>query len=274
MNRHRYIEFKDIKICHHGPYVLTGISNLETGSATSRKINYIDTDGSERRDIFYSERVFEISGIIHAENADEMVKLKRRLISRCCLKEEFMIEYFNRCEKYVAPCFFDKLPTFGNRQGWILPFKLYTVIPGFFWQSALLHKIDIFGYEDEMTESFTLPCVFTSRFHKKAVSNMGDGAVYPVFVVKCNASSPGSTILLKNNTTGKQVLINYQTSDGEVVTVDMANQYVQSSINGNITNRVTLDSEFFSLEQGVNEIESVSAGNVVVTQFREQFLGV
>lgn len=274
MNRHRYIAFKDIKICHYGPYVLTGISNLETGGATSRKINYIDTDGSERRDIFYNERVFEISGVIHAENADDMVKYKRRLISRCSLKEKLWVEYFNRREKYVAECFFDKLPTFGSRKSWFLPFKLYAVIPGFFWQSALLHNVKIFGYRDDVTDTFTLPCVFTSRFHTAMVSNLGDCEVYPVFVVTCEASTKGSTILLKNNTTGKQVLINYQTSTGETVTVDMANQYVESSINGNITNKVSLDSEFFVFEQGANEIESVSVGNVVVAQFRERFLGV
>ena len=274
MNRHRYIAFKDIKICHFGPYVLTDISNLETGGVSVRKINYVDTDGCEHRDIFYNERMFEISGFIQADNAEEMVKHKRRLISRCSLKEKFRIEYFNRKEKYSAECFFDKLPTFSKRTGWFLPFKLYAVIPGFYWESALMHTVDIFGYQDEIKDTFTLPCVFTSKFHSKTVSNLGDGEVYPVFVVKCNDSTVGSTIVIKNNTTGKKVLIDYQTSDYEVVTVDMYNQYVQSNMNGNITNKVSIDSEFFALEVGANDIEAISAGNVVVVQFRDRFLGV
>jgi len=70
MIHNRYFRFKDIHITNRGDYVLTGVSNLETGSTTKRKVEYASSDGVVYRDILYNERAFEISGIIHAENSE------------------------------------------------------------------------------------------------------------------------------------------------------------------------------------------------------------
>ena len=153
----RWFKFKNIKISNHGDYILTGVSNIESGSANCRKINYIDTDGNTRRDIWYNERPFEISGFIYALDEATMVRLKRKLISACSLKENFRIEYFNRERIYSAECYFDNLPTFEVRKKWFLPFKLYVTIPGFYWQSSQMHTKNLFKYTDNVISEFTLP---------------------------------------------------------------------------------------------------------------------
>ena len=274
MKNNRYFKFKDIVISNNGDYVLQSATNLETGSATSRKVNYIDTDGSEYRDIYYNERIFEISGFVQAFDSDTMVSLKRRLIAACSLKEPFELIYYNRQGEYRAECYFDKLPTFGTRKQWYLPFKLYLRIPGFYWQSAQLYNMKVFGYRDDVIDTFTLPCVFTSRINSADITNLGDCSSYPVFTVECETPAEGSSIIIINNTSGQSVKVNYQTSENEVITIDNFNQIVTSNINGNITKYIDISTRFFPIEQGINRLEVISLGNVVTLKFRENFLGV
>jgi len=270
----RWFKFKNIKISNFGDYVLSGVSNLETGSASRREITYIDCDGCDIKDIFYSKRMFEISGFIQAFDEQTMVKLKRRLISACSLKEKFRMTYFNREEKYSAECYFDKLPTFETRRGWYLPFKLYLTIPAFFWQSSQAHKVKLFKYNDEITDTFTLPCVFTSIVNQAQVVNQGDEKTFPIFTVTCENPTSGSTIQINNKTSEKMINLNYGTSAGEIITIDTFNQMATSNINGNITRYVSLDTDFFALEKGVNNLECDSVGNIITLEYYENFLGV
>ena len=270
----RWFKFKNLKISSVGDYILQGVSNLETGTATKREVTYIDYDGCDIKDIYYSKRMFEISGFIKADDEQTMVSLKRRLISACSLKESFRIKYFNRERIYSAECYFDRLPTFGIRTKWLLPFKLYVTIPGFFWQSAVAHKVNLFRYSDEVIDTFTLPCVFTSMVSSAEVVNSGDEKSYPIFTVSCQDDNSGSTIIISNSTAGKTIKLNYKTRKNEIVKIDTFNQIVTSNINGNITRYVTLDSKFFALEKGVNHLNCNCVGNIVTFEFYENFLGV
>lgn len=273
MINNRWFSFKNITISNHGEYVLAGVSNLETGSASKNEINYINTDGAEYQDITYNPRMFEISGFIDACDTLAMVLSKRKLIQACSLKTPFRLQYCNREEMYSAECYFDKLPTFEKRIGWRLPFKLYLVIPGFWWQSGFEKKFSIYSYHDEVIDTFTLPAVFTSFINQADVYNNGDSEAYPIFTVKYENPNE-SKIMIKNTTSGKQINLNYSLSLGEVVTIDCYNKIATSSINGNVTGSTVLGSDFFLLEKGVNHIECESEGNIVDVRFYENYLGV
>lgn len=270
----RWFKFKNIKISNSGDYVLAGVSNLEAGSASKREVTYIDYDGCDIKDILYSKRMFEISGFIQAFDEETMIKLKRRLISACSLKEKFRIKYCNREQIYSAECYFDRLPTFEARKAWYLPFKLYVTIPGFFWQSSQAHKVNLFRYKDEVYDTFTLPCIFTSIVNHADVVNRGDEKTYPIFTVTCENPVNNSTIQIHNKTTGKLININYATTADEVITIDTFNQRVTSNINGNITRHISLDTDFFALEKGVNKLECDSTGNVITLEYYENYLAV
>lgn len=274
MIKGRWFKFKNITISNAGEYILSGISNLETGSATKREITYIDNDGCEIRDIYYSKRMFEISGFIQALDEQTMVRLKRKLISACSLKENFRLKYFNRERTYSAECYFDKLPTFEVRKGWYLPFKLYITIPSFYWQSSQPYRVNLFGYEDKVRDTFTLPCVFTSIVNKVQINNNGDEATFPIFTIACENPTEGSRILIVNNTIGKKILLNYQTAENEVITINSFSQTAVSNLKGNITRYLSLDTEFFPLEKGVNDLESDSVGNIITLEYYENYLGV
>lgn len=269
----RAFRFKDIEITNGGEYVLEGTSNLETGSATKRKVSYTDTDGTEYRDIFYSERVFEIKGYITARNETAMVQAKRRLIAACSLKESFRLEYFNRDKAYSAECYFDKLPTFETRKQWYLPFKLYLTIPGFYWQSRVAYQFKLLSYHDEVLDTFTLPCVFTSFSREAEVYNGGDVEAYPVFTITCEHPGRAERLILVNDTSGKAITINYAPEEGEVITVNSMYQTIRSSIKGSITGAATLDSDFFAVAPGHNYIKCEGDGNKIVMEFYENYLG-
>ncbi len=270
----RFFRFKNIEITNGGKYVLVGTSNLETGSATKRKVNYIDTDGTEYRDILYSERLFEISGIIMAEGENEMVHAKRKLIEACSLKDKFRIQYCNRLNVYSAECYFDKLPTFGARKKWCLPFKLYLTIPGFYWQSKVAYSFNLLSYQDEVIEEFTLPCVFTSYSNEAEVYNNGDVESYPVFTITCQEEGKADKLVIKDATSGKTITINYVPQKGEVITVNSREETIQSNLNGNITASATLDSVFFPVLTGHNYVVCEGDGNKIVMEFYENYLGV
>lgn len=270
----RYFRFKDIEITNGGTYVLVGTSNLETGNATKRKINYADTDGSEYRDIFYSERLFEISGIIMAEDEEAMVSAKRKLLSACSLKDKFRIEYCNRLKVYSAECYFDKLPTFETRRKWCLPFKLYLTIPGFYWQSKVAYSFNLLSYHDKVLNTFTLPCVFTGYSNEAEVYNNGDVKSYPILKITCEVPGASDRFIVKSITSGKTITINYAPQKDEIITINSMYQTVHSSLNGNITGRVSIDSEFFPVLTGHNHILCEGDGNKVVMEFYENYLGV
>lgn len=270
----RFFRFKDIEITNGGRYVLVGTSNLETGSATKRKVNYVDTDGVEYRDILYSERVFEISGIIMADDEIAMVNAKRKLIEACSLKDKFRIQYFNRLRTYSAECYFDKLPTFGTRQKWCLPFKLYLTIPGFYWQSKVAYTFNLLSYHDEVYDTFTLPCVFTSYTNEAEVYNGGDVESYPIFTITCEVEGKTDKLVVKNISSGKTITINYAPQKGEVITVNSREETIQSNLKGNITAAATIGSEFFSAMPGHSHIMCEGDGNKMVMEFYENYLGV
>ncbi len=270
----RFFRFKDIEITNGGKYVLVGTSNLETGSATKRKVNYIDTDGTEYRDILYSERIFEISGIIMADDENEMVYAKRKLIEACSLKDKFRIQYCNRLNIYSAECYFDKLPTFGTRQKWCLPFKLYLTIPGFYWQSKVAYSFNLLSYRNEVTDTFTLPCVFTSYSNEAEVYNGGDVESYPIFTITCEEEGKADKLVIRDITSDKTITINYVPQKGEIITVNSREETVQSSLKGNITASVTIDSDFFAVLPGHNNVMCEGDGNKIVMEFYENYLGV
>ena len=119
-----------------------------------------------------------------------------------------------------------------------------------------------------------MPCVFTSIVNSATVVNRGDEKTYPIFNVTCENPTANSTIFIVNHTTKKAININYATSAGEIITVDTFNQRVTSNLYGNITRYVSLDTDFFVLEQGENTLGCDSVGNIITLEYYENYLGV
>lgn len=115
---------------------------------------------------------------------------------------------------------------------------------------------------NNVTDTFTLPCVFTSRISRTDVLNNGDKYVYPtIYIEVTGASADAGTLQIINHTTGAQIKINRQFADGETVTVDLKTRRITSGTGGNITNAISDDTVLsaFYLQPGENNIEFISS---------------
>ena len=272
----RWIQFGDILISDiPGGYVLSDIAGEGSGTVTKRTINYIDTDGASFADFTFNPRPVEIDGFINAECDKQMIEMKQRLISACYPKKEITVTYFNREKIYTARAMFEQLPVFERRfnYSWNMLFKLYLIIPGFYWNGANAVKKKIFKLKDEVLTSFTLPCVFTSLTKEAALNNSGDIPVLPDYIIK-NETPGAESVIITNKKTGQRITLNYALERNEEVRISSQNQTATSDINGNITSAFTIDTEFFELSPGVTEVEAVSPGNNITVEFFENYLGV
>ena len=255
-------------------YLLTERPNTETGSVTQNIHNYVDMDGAEYSDIFFAPRTFEIKGAILFDNTAEKLALKRKLIAECNPKAKINLSYFNGREYYCAPAIAMALPEFGEEMNGVLPFMISICLPGFYWLSANEIKNNIYKRTNTLKSPFILPMVFSERINQARINNNGEVATYPIFNITCNEDIGATGITIKNNTTQKHITIDYAAEQGETITVNHEEATVTSSTNGNIIKYVTADSDFFTLEPGLNEIESMIPGATVTSLHRCRYLGV
>lgn len=122
----------------------------------------------------------------------------------------------------------------------------------------------IYERKNLISGEFTLPLVFTERVVGKTVVNRGSQKTYPK-IIMYDLGGNGKTdteeiIKLVNERTGKSVTFEYETTAGEVLTVDFDKRTAESNYNGDITNCLALEnylSEFY-LEEGENFINIIN----------------
>ncbi len=104
------------------------------------------------------------------------------------------------------------------------------------------------------TGYITLPAVATVRTSEKVITNSGDVSVFPKFTI--TAYGTMQNIKLQNRTTGAVIKLNYTIVSGEVITVDVKNREITSSIHGNIINKQSDDTvlDKFCLTEGENDL--------------------
>ena len=81
--------------------------------------------------------------------------------------------------------------------------------------------------------SFEMPCVFTERITGASVLNQGDVETEPIFTITCiKVGAPGETqgICIHNHTTGSVFSLDYVMQQDEVITVDIPNRKIVSSL--------------------------------------------
>lgn len=130
--------------------------------------------------------------------------------------------------------------------------------------------------------SFTFPCMFSKRTSRMTLINSGDVEAEPVIMLYNTAtkSALGEDygIEIVNHTTGQSILIERATTNGEVITVDVPNRSITSSLSGDITHSLSQDSYLsnFIFAVGTNDIEAVNYNEgeeiSVVFHWKNQYL--
>lgn len=129
-------------------------------------------------------------------------------------------------------------------------------------------NISVFRRQDMIYGEYTLPMVFTIRTNDADILVAGDIETEPVFTIYNTNSDEVSLqdteygIEIRNETTGKFIKLNYHTTDGETITIDIPNAEITSSVQtednnyGNLLNFLSNDTYLtdFNLIPGVNHI--------------------
>lgn len=116
---------------------------------------------------------------------------------------------------------------------------------------------DIYKRIDKVTGAFSLPMVFTERRTSLDVINKGQVECQPVVVVECVESGVYSGgIHIKNESTGKSLVLLTNMKKGEKITLDVKNRTISSDMRDNcygiLSGKCTLAN--FLLRKGVNSI--------------------
>ena len=269
---------KRIEFGLDGPYILTNIKTDDFDISVQSE-NYPDTDGETESELLYNSRVVPIKGYIRADEIDSLSELRKRLVSVCNGKQSGKLivmhddkTYFSIARPRISPSFGDEIQ---NYQEFSLEFKL----PEFYWRQIKPDSfIALYKRTDLIENTFTLPCVFTSRISKNTIHNLGDVPSDMLITVTCvsDTAQTGNVIQIKNNTTGDVLKIKYDMTVGETITVNTADCSVSSSIAGDILHKMTVDSDFYKLPVGESEIEASSSGGNLNEQLEhyDTFVGV
>lgn len=155
-----------------------------------------------------------------------------------------------------------------------------------YFESAEPTDCALYSREDLISGSFTLPCVFTKRITDCVVCNNGDVRSEPVFTIMCktvgeNAQQHGFSI--QNHTTGHGIKLEYDLSNNEMITIDIAKRQIVSNLqtednyDGNLIYYLSEDSFLHAMfmEVGENYFSTVNysgADMIVRCEVKEKHL--
>lgn len=127
-----------------------------------------------------------------------------------------------------------------------------------------IHNIElpIFQRVDHITNTFTLPMVFTTKLSKTNIVMEGHEKVRPTIRIYNKSTSGTATgsdeigFRIENHTTGQKLKINHTTVNGEVITINTQSGDITSSVKGDIIESLDLESFLsnFWLTPGINEV--------------------
>jgi phage-related protein len=126
-------------------------------------------------------------------------------------------------------------------------------------KEVLFEKIDM------LTSPFTLPMIPTELVSEKDIYNLGYLLIQPIIFITNTAISTGTQPLeygfeVLNETYDQKIKLNYHTSYGEVIKIDVFNREITSILNGVETSLINYISDDTNLENfffdlGVNHIK-------------------
>jgi hypothetical protein len=118
--------------------------------------------------------------------------------------------------------------------------------------------VSLASYKNHITDTFTLPCVFSEIIAKGSAYVKGDKDCAPTITLTTpyEPTVEDSIITLENLTTGAKLSFAHVIKANENITVNIAKRRLTSDIDGDITNSITDDTDLskFYLVPGDNEI--------------------
>ncbi len=149
-------------------------------------------------------------------------------------------------------------------KGKIFTFAVQFVCDNPYFEDKTDTVLPLYQRAKMLSTPFSLPCVFGEITAGAQIENNGDMEIEPqITICYPNTIENAENATITNRTTGKSICLDYAPLAKDVVTIDVKNRKITSSINGNIINCLS-DTTFlgdFVLVRGTNHI-TVDLGDV------------
>lgn len=265
------------------PFVFDKPEGMNEADTNRQETGGYDEDGTEYEYPTYSPRLVTLPGSFRSSNKAGLYSMRADMVRIMNGKDKGRLYYYNGYKEYFSEAVAD-IPQFGQRMQNVMMFTCYFNLYRFYWKEAKPTKNNLFYRENHIKGTFQFPFVFTTRYSKGNLINLGDVEADWKITITATSNQTLQTLFLntgleiKNNTTGETMLLEYDMTDGEVITIDTENAKVTSSINGNILYALSGSSTFFKLKQGKNEIEATNYNTSIPvyinSEFYNRYLGV
>lgn len=275
----RYIEFNGIKFTSESDTnYIYNYFNPNDGDTNYQSDIPLGYDGEIISNITYNSRVVNVQGNIWGNTEQELYEARQKLFNKCNGKTKGILTYFDGFKLYRASAV-SSIPSCGDCRELSCTFNVNFTLYNFFWEDADLSVFKTYLRTNNVTTSFTLPCVFTSRVTEDTIINDTDFDIYPTIIIKANNVDNSQCIKITNRTTNEDIIISgYNISQGEIITID-CEKYTTVNTNGaNLINYFN-DFENWCIVKGTNIIKIENTNNLlsgieIKIQYRKKYIGV
>ena len=238
-------------------YEVVWIDGLEQVIAESQTKRYVRVPGQKTLYKNPGPRAITITGVIKANKAQRRFRA-RKLIEVCdnTLEGTLYINMFGKLRR--INCIPDTV-VFSEPENDTMKFVVTLICDNPYFKDWEDIEVMLFSRVNNLITPMTFPRVFTYRYTKGYAINNGMVDVEPIIVIEAGPPTPDAPetgVLIENETTGKQILLEYAPEDGDVITIDIPARKIISSINGDITRKKPLEYRLseFVLKRGPNTI--------------------
>jgi hypothetical protein len=273
------IEFSNVP-----PYTVVSIQGTSAADVDHQAQKAPFQDGSTYIDSYLKERPIDIVFEILANNPVELFSLRRqatRILNPKLGPGLLVYEYYGGKNEIAAV---PELPLFpdgnGNKGLEYQRGSCSFVAHNPYWNSIEEAEQSLTAWIGKFEFTFEFPVEFGERADRATILNGGDEKT-PVII---KFTGPATNPIVTNETTGEWIKVNRILGDGDVLEVNTAfgNKTVEivspDGTKTNVFNYIDLESEFFQLIPGENQLSfsSDDIDNVgrVLIKYKNRYLGV
>lgn len=261
------------------PFLLASIEGTGAVDTDVQMQKAPGQDGSTPIDTLLEPRVLPIEVSILANDKEEVYQYRQQLSRVFNPKLNGRLRYEYKGGVKEVECLIDQAPVYptgrenrGNRFQRVL---LTLICPNPFWLDEVINEEPMEAFIGLFEFPLEFPTEMGAQGDKRILTNIGDVET----PVKITFNGPAVNPVVRNNTTGQFIKVNRTLGVGDTLVIDTTFGNKRVEINGqNVFNWIDLDSEFWSLQVGDNEIEyTADSGRdeaTLMLEWRNRYVGI
>lgn len=217
-----------------GIIALDGVGLADRSRSTAV---YADTDGQALLSETTDARTITVKGDIKSREIGAVLTRMARVLYQ---SGDLFLRFDAKKRRIGAECVLFEL---SERQGEYQPFTVQFICDYPYFSDFAPTQTNILDVNKKLKSPFVLPCVFSTRYSQSSILNKGDINTEPKLIISALTSGGGDGgIVIENKSTGASITLNYSPARGEVITADIENRSIKSSVAGDIVYSLDNDS--------------------------------